>query len=48
MGEVWSPTALPIRDAQGTHVAHHGRGYIRFGHAADGVAPKLIQYVPLK
>jgi cyclic beta-1,2-glucan synthetase len=46
-GEVWSPTALPIRDAQGTYVAHHGRGYTRFEHSANGVASELIQYVPL-
>ena len=26
-GEVWSPTALPIRDVQASYVARHGRGH---------------------
>ena len=33
-GELWSPTALPIRDATATYMARHGRGYSRFEHAA--------------
>ena len=32
-GDVWSPTALPIRDASGIYVARHGRGYSRFEHS---------------
>jgi cyclic beta-1,2-glucan synthetase len=47
-GEVWSPTASPIRDPQGTYVAHHGRGYSRFEHIANGVASDLLQYAPLE
>jgi cyclic beta-1,2-glucan synthetase len=47
-GEVWSPTALPIRDAQGAYVARHGRGYSRFEHSANGVAADLVQFVPLE
>ena len=47
-GEVWSPTALPIRDPQGTYVARHGRGYSRFEHTASGVATDLVQFVPLE
>ena len=47
-GDVWSPTALPIRDAQATYVARHGRGYSRFEHTANGVASDLVQFVPLE
>jgi cyclic beta-1,2-glucan synthetase len=47
-GEVWSPTALPIRDVMSTYVARHGRGYSRFEHKAHGVASDLLQYVPLE
>ena len=40
-GELWSPTALPIRDPAATYVARHGRGYSRFEHAAHGIAADL-------
>ena len=46
-GEVWSPTALPIRDEAATYVARHGRGYSRFEHTANGIASELLQYVPI-
>jgi cyclic beta-1,2-glucan synthetase len=46
--DVWSPTALPIRDPQATYVARHGRGYSRFEHEAHGVAADLAQFVPLE
>ena len=46
-GELWSPTALPIRDDAATYVARHGRGYSRFEHTAHGIALDLLQYVPL-
>jgi len=46
-GEVWTPTASPIRDESGTYIAHHGRGYCRFEHEAHGIAADLLQYVPL-
>ncbi len=45
-GDVWTATAEPIRDA-GTYVARHGFGYSRFEHEADGVAMRLLQFVPL-
>ena len=48
IGEVWSPTALPIRDPQATYVARHGRGYSRFEHTANGIAADLVQFVPLE
>ena len=46
-GELWSPTALPIRDETATYVARHGRGYSRFEHTAHGIAADLVQLVPL-
>ena len=46
-GDVWSPTALPIRSETGTYVARHGRGYCRFEHTSHGVESELLQYVPM-
>ena len=46
-GDLWSPTALPIRDEAATYVARHGRGYSRFEHSAHGIATDLLQFVPL-
>ena len=46
-GDLWCPTALPIRDDAATYVARHGWGYSRFEHAAHGIAADLLQYVPL-
>jgi len=45
-GDLWSPTAQPIRDG-GTYVSRHGFGYSRFEHTANGIATDLLQYVPL-
>ena len=45
-GEVWSPTAQPLRNA-GTYVARHGFGYSRFSHEASGIDLDLLQFVPL-
>ena len=45
-GQLWSPTAQPIRDG-GTYVARHGHGYSRFTHEAHGIALELLQFVPL-
>jgi cyclic beta-1,2-glucan synthetase len=47
-GDLWSPTALPIRDEAATYVARHGRGYSRFQHMAHGIAADLVQFVPLQ
>jgi cyclic beta-1,2-glucan synthetase len=46
-GDLWSPTASPIRDELATYVARHGRGYSRFEHTAHGIAADLVQYVPI-
>src|SRR6202035_2874904 len=45
-GEVWSPTALPIRDEGAAYVACHGQGYTRFHHGSHGILTELLQFVP--
>jgi len=45
-GEVWSPTALPIRDEIAQYVARHGQGYSRFRHDSHGILAELLQFVP--
>jgi cyclic beta-1,2-glucan synthetase len=47
-GDLWSATALPIRDEAATYVARHGRGYSRFTHTAREIAVDLVQCVPLR
>jgi cyclic beta-1,2-glucan synthetase len=47
-GELWGPTALPMRDETASYVATHGQGYSRFEHTAHGIALELVQYVPLE
>src|SRR6185295_2452741 len=44
-GELWGPTALPIRDEAGTYVCRHGQGWSRFEHAGHGVALDLAVFV---
>ena len=46
-GDLWGPTALPIRDAAATYLARHGRGYSRFEHVAHEIASDLVQYAPI-
>ncbi len=46
-GDLWTPTATPIRDLAATYVARHGRGYSRFEHVAHEIASDLLQYVPV-
>jgi len=46
-GDLWCPTAQPIRDEAATYVARHGWGYSRFEHVAHGIAVDLVQYVPI-
>jgi cyclic beta-1,2-glucan synthetase len=47
-GEVWSPTALPIRDEAASYIACHGPGYTRFHHGSHGILVELLQFVPSK
>ena len=44
--ELWSPTALPIRDDSAPYVACHGQGYSRFHHGSHGILVELLQFVP--
>ena len=46
-GELWGPTALPIREETAPYVVRHGQGYTRFEHDSHGVALELLQLVPL-
>ncbi len=46
-GELWSPTALPIRIDESTYVARHGIGFSRFEHVHGGLALGLVQFVPV-
>ena len=46
-GDLWSPTASPIRDEASTYVAHHGWGYSRFEHTSNGIGSELLEFVPL-
>ncbi len=45
--EVWTPTALPIREESGEYVVRHGHGYTRYEHESHGVALELLQFVPV-
>ena len=47
-GELWGPSALPIRCDESTYVARHGPGYSRFEHERDGIELGLVQFVPLE
>ncbi len=46
-GELWGPTAQPIRCPDSTYVARHGAGFSRFEHIHDGISLDLLQFVPL-
>ncbi len=45
-GEIWSPTAQPIRDETAPYIACHGQGYSRFHHGSHGILAELLQFVP--
>ncbi|MDB5807564.1 MAG: glycosyl transferase [Betaproteobacteria bacterium] len=45
-GELWTATALPIRES-GQYIARHGHGYSLFERQAHDIALELLQYVPL-
>lgn len=46
-GDLWNPTALPIREEGSSYVARHGQGYSRFEHVSHGISFELLQYVPV-
>jgi cyclic beta-1,2-glucan synthetase len=46
-GDVWGPTAAPIRDPGATYTARHGQGFSRFEHSAHDIELDLLMYVPM-
>lgn len=46
-GQIWSPTALPIRVENASYIARHGQGYSRFEHLSHGVWSELVQFAAL-
>jgi len=47
-GQVWTPTALPIRVPGACYVARFGHGYSQFEHESHGITTTLAQFVPLQ
>jgi cyclic beta-1,2-glucan synthetase len=45
-GELWGPTALPIRETHASYAVRHGQGYSLFNHESHGISLELSQYVP--
>ncbi len=46
-GDLWTPTALPIRDLATRYTARHGQGFSRFETSASGITLALEMYVPV-
>jgi len=46
-GEIWTPTALPIRLEDAAYVTRHGQGYSRFSHSSHGISVDVTQFVPV-
>jgi len=46
-GEVWGPTASPVRDSTATYLARHGHGYSRFEVTAREIELDLLMFVPM-
>ncbi len=46
-GEVWGPTALPIREKHASYSVRHGQGFSRFDHVSHGISLELEQFVPV-
>jgi cyclic beta-1,2-glucan synthetase len=46
-GNLWTPTALPIRHESASYIVAHGRGYSRFELTVHGIQLEMLQYVPL-
>ncbi len=44
-GELWTPTASPIRDHAAPYVIAHGQGYSRFEHMSRGIELVLEQFL---
>jgi cyclic beta-1,2-glucan synthetase len=46
-GELWGPTAAPVRSGAAPYEIRHGQGYSRFKHSGHGVELELSMYVPM-
>jgi cyclic beta-1,2-glucan synthetase len=46
-GEVWGPTAAPIRDPGASYVARHGQGFSRFELSVHDIELDLTLFVPM-
>lgn len=44
-GDIWTPTALPIRVENAGYVIRHGYGYSCFEHVSHGIHSELLQFV---
>ncbi len=44
--EIWTPTALPIRE-NSTYIVTHGQGFTRFEHNSHQIESVLTQFVPI-
>src|SRR5205807_6411699 len=42
-GEIWSPTPLPIREAE-SYTVRHGQGYSVFEHSSHGISQELLLF----
>ena len=47
LGDIWSPTAAPIRERE-PYIVSHGQGYSRFFHDSHGIEQVLYTFVPLE
>jgi cyclic beta-1,2-glucan synthetase len=47
-GDLWSATALPIRQQSFNYVVRHGFGYTKTEHLSHGIFLQLAQFVPLE
>jgi cyclic beta-1,2-glucan synthetase len=47
-GEIWGPTALPIRERATSYAIRHRQGFSRFDHVSHGIAAQLLQFVPVE
>jgi cyclic beta-1,2-glucan synthetase len=47
-GDLWSATALPVRESALSYVVRHGFGYTRSEHSSHGIGLELTQFVPLE
>ncbi|HTK79047.1 MAG TPA: glucoamylase family protein [Rhizomicrobium sp.] len=45
-GDLWGPTALPIRQKSPSYTVRHGQGYSRFEHVSHGIVLEMLQFVP--